>query len=265
MKTSAILLLGTLTAGLAPRGLEAKITFQLDARKNLSTVTSSTETNLVWHTLQAMTVTGDASEWQDTGDGVENIASNPAWVRPLAFQDETTTAGKYVRSMVMVVRCTQKDGFRVKETLVGGERNFCLAGLPENLASNNVEGVFDTTEFYNQVASWRVDTIEYGVIEKGKTHLVEVTFLQDLPLASLVLGGQKGRREWAYGWGGQIMEVQGYDSVPSPDALAGLRHVLRLKWDLSADIPSATQSQHAAARALGTSLGFYVATLFLVR
>ena len=266
MKTSTANLLGILLfAGLFTREAGANAIFQLDARKHVAVVESGTETNLVWQTLQGMAVSGDASEWQDTGDGVKNIAPDPALVRPLAFKDDTTTNGQYVRSIVMVVRCTQEDGFRVKETLVGGDRNFCLAGLPENLASNNVHAVFEENEIFAQAASWRVDGVEFAGLEKGKTLLVEVVFEQSMRLPDIVLCGQKGRREWRYGWGGQLCEAIGLSSELTPDERAGLYHVLRLKWKLSPDIPSASQAQHSAARSLGINLGSYVSTLFLIK
>ncbi|MCL1887880.1 MAG: hypothetical protein FWF96_03290, partial [Kiritimatiellaeota bacterium] len=173
-----------------------------------------------------------------------------------------TCSNVVARHMVMVVRCAPS--LRMRETLVCAEEIVRLAGRPLNAPTGNAVAALDTGLYCG--ASWRVDGVEGAPLVAGGTHLLEISFSRDVKLETLGLGSDTGRVEWKRAWGGAFLEVIGFDAPPSADALAGIRHYLRLKWGLAdKGIANATSAQHAAARGEGVNLGAHFGTLLIVR
>jgi hypothetical protein len=169
-----------------------------------------------------------------------------------------------IQTRVMVVASPHATNFHSRATLACGEEIFRM-GRETSPGKRRPE-----RGGYCEILSHRVDSIEGATLEADKCSLVEVVFTKPLQMSRLYLGGDPGRREWLRGWGGVgdggFYEILGFSGIPSPSALAGTRHYLRLKHGLDRDkIPGASASQIAAARADGVFMGNYFGTLLLLR
>ncbi|MCL1887788.1 MAG: hypothetical protein FWF96_02820 [Kiritimatiellaeota bacterium] len=245
-----------LAAGLV--NCPAEVVFQLDARKGIAT----TESNLVWRSLQGIPVTAESDEWQRVDDAVVNVAG--AMAGPLMF-DAEDAGDAYISSLVMVVRCAPS--LRMRETLVCGEAIFRLGGREVNDADGNTTAEFERGGFC-EVASWKIDGVAFAPLEAGKKSIVEVHFSKDLSLVSLGLGSDTGRKAWRRGFGNGeagFMEVIGFSEPPSDGVLAATYHLLARKWELDINIPLSTDAQRAEARASGVNMGSFFATIFMIR
>jgi len=232
------------------------VTFQLDARKHVSV---EGNTNLVWQSLQGMTVTGASATWKKIDNQIINVVGAEAG--PLVFEEVETYAE--VRTVFMVVKCGET--LRMRETLICGGRVFRFSGMPENEPEGNLTAEVERGGYCE--TTWAVDGVPFGVFEAGKTHLVEVVFPVGMPLSRMGLGGDTGRSEWRRGFGNGgsgFLEVVAYDNVPDSDVMAGTRHYLDRKHRLGLGLKS-TEKQRIFAQNDGLSLGSTFATIFMVK
>ena len=99
---------------------------------------AATESNVVWISLggarppgepqeDAPRLVADCAEWQDTGNGVANVAATPSMAGPMVFHHDDAT-NQWVKTLVFVLK-TPQSGFSARETLVcGREGMFRLFG-----------------------------------------------------------------------------------------------------------------------------------------